>query len=199
MATSNYIIGRKKYTRPQAVIWTKTLPLIDETTGLLTVSGQEGTDFLILSDHGRSEISFAQQRIENKKRMINGSLRSYHIANKATLSWSWNMLPSRAFNKDPQFDPSTGLPTASSLVQYIVDGGSGGVDLINWYEENTGSFYAILSYDRFDKFSGGGEYLHLSQYSDIIEVQFANFDYSVIQRGGTTHDFWNISVTIEEV
>ena len=43
------------------------------------------------------------------------------------------------------------------------------------------------------------EYLHLSQYSDVIEVQFANFDYSVIQRGGTTHDFWNISVTIEEV
>jgi len=199
MATSGYIIGRKKYTRPQAIIWSKELPLLDDTTGVLTVSGSEGTDFIILSDHNRSEIDFAQQRIENKKRMINGSLRSYYIADKTTLSWSWDMLPSRAFNKDPQFDPSTGLPTASDLVQYIVDGGSGGVDLLEWYEENTGSFYMILSYDRFDKFSGGGNYLHLSQYSDILEVNFSSFEYSVVQRGGTTHDFWNVSVSVEEV
>ena len=109
------------------------------------------------------------------------------------------MLPSRAFNKDPQFDPSTGLPTASDLVQYIVDGGSGGVDLADWYKNNTGSFYMIVSYDRFDKFASAGKYLHLSQYSDILEVFFVNFDYSVIQRGGTTHDFWNISVSVEEV
>jgi hypothetical protein len=199
MATSNYIIGRKKYVRPQAVIWSLNLPLIDTTTGTLTLPGTEGTDFIILSDHGRSEINFSQQRLENKKRMINGSLRSYHIAKKANLSWSWEMLPSRAFNKDPQFDPSTGLPTASNLVQYIVDRGSGGVDLLNWYEENTGSFYVILSYDRFDKFASAGQFVHLSQYSDVIEMQFSSFDYSVIQRGGTTHDFWNISVSLEEV
>jgi hypothetical protein len=199
MATSNYISGRSPYTRPQAVIWTKDLPLIDSTTGNLTVSGVEGTDFLILSDHNRSELSFSQQRIENKKRMINGSLRSYHIADKTTVSWSWEMLPSRPFNKDPQFSPSTGLPTASDLEKYIVDGGAGGVDLIDWYTDNTGSFYMILSYDRYDNFNPAGQYLHLSQYSDVLEVNFSSFDYSVIKRGGTTHDFWNISVALEEV
>jgi hypothetical protein len=199
MATSNYINGRSPYTRPQAIIWTKELPLIDSTTGNLTVDGVEGADFLILSDHNRSELSFSQQRIENRKRMINGSLRSYHIANKTTMSWSWDMLPSRPFNKDPQFNLSTGLPTATGLEKYIVDGGAGGVDLIDWYTENTGSFYSILSYDRYDKFASAGQYLHLSQYSDILEVNFASFDYSVIKRGGTTHDFWNISVSLEEV
>jgi hypothetical protein len=199
MATSNYINGRSPYTRPQAVIWTKELPLIDSSTGNLTVSGVEGTDFLILSDHNRSELSFSQQRIENKKRMINGSLRSYHIADKTTVSWSWEMLPSRPFNKDPEFSTSTGLPTASGLEKYIVDGGAGGVDLIDWYTENTGSFYTILSYDRYDNFIPAGKYLHLSQYSDVLEVNFSSFDYSVVKRGGTTHDFWNISVALEEV
>jgi hypothetical protein len=199
MATSNYISGRSPYTRPQAVIWTKDLPLIDSNTGNLTVGGVEGTDFLILSDHNRSELSFSQQRIENKKRMINGSLRSYHIADKTTVSWSWEMLPSRPFNKDPEFSASTGLPTASGLEKYIVDGGAGGVDLIDWYTENTGSFYTILSYDRYDNFIPVGKYLHLSQYSDVLEVNFSSFDYSVVKRGGTTHDFWNISVALEEV
>lgn len=199
MATSNYISGRSPYTRPQAVIWTKDLPLIDSNTGNLTVGGVERTDFLILSDHNRSELSFSQQRIENKKRMINGSLRSYHIADKTTVSWSWEMLPSRPFNKDPEFSASTGLPTASGLEKYIVDGGAGGVDLIDWYTENTGSFYTILSYDRYDNFIPVGKYLHLSQYSDVLEVNFSSFDYSVVKRGGTTHDFWNISVALEEV
>ena len=70
MATANYINARSPYTRPQAVIWTKDLPLIDTTTGTLTVDGVEGTDFLILSDHNRSELSFSQQRIENKKNKV---------------------------------------------------------------------------------------------------------------------------------
>jgi hypothetical protein len=39
MATANYINARSPYTRPQAVIWTKDLPLIDTTTGTLTVDG----------------------------------------------------------------------------------------------------------------------------------------------------------------
>lgn len=199
MATSNYLTGRREYIRPQAIIWTTSLPLIDSSTGILTVEGVEGTDFLILSDHNRSELSFSQQRIENKKRMINGSLRSYHIASKTNMSWSWEMLPSRPFNKNPEFSLSTGLPTAAGLEKYIVDGGAGGVDLIDWYTENIGSFYIILSYDRYDKFNTAGQYLHLSQYSDVLEVNFSSFDYSVIKRGGTTHDFWNISVSLEEV
>ena len=37
-------------------------------------------DFIVLSDHNRQPITFGMQRIENRKRMINGTMRSYHIA-----------------------------------------------------------------------------------------------------------------------
>lgn len=196
MATSTYLQGRKKWTRPQAIIFANNSGDLDN--GVLTISGVEGTDFIILSDHNRSELSFSQQRIENKKRTINGALRSYHVADKTTFSVSWEMLPSRAFSDNPQFSPTTGLPT-SEVTQYIVDGGAGGVDLIEWYENNTGSFYVFLSYDRFDKFNAAGGYLHLSQYCDVLEVYCANFDYSVVKRGETNHDFWNINLSLEEV
>jgi hypothetical protein len=32
-----------------------------------------------------------------------------------------------------------------------------------------------------------------------MEVYFADFNYTVVKRGGANHDLWNISVTLEEV
>jgi len=39
----------------------------------------------------------------------------------------------------------------------------------------------------------------LNRYNQIIEVYFADFNYSVVKRGATNHDLWNISATLEEV
>jgi hypothetical protein len=50
----------------------------------------EKEDFVICSDHNRAEMSITQQRIESRQRMINGTMRSYHIADKVSLSVSWN-------------------------------------------------------------------------------------------------------------
>ncbi|MFN9954956.1 MAG: hypothetical protein ACK55I_17800, partial [bacterium] len=92
------------------------------TSGLYVPNGYEvcadvpdGTDpdlidkFLILCDDNRGEIVFTPQRIEQRQRTINGRMRSYHIADKLIFTWSWNLLPSRAFYQNAEFDPDTGI------------------------------------------------------------------------------------------
>lgn len=198
MASSSYIQGRKKWQRPQAIIWSNNSGFLDAETGELAISGIEGKDFLILSDHNRGEILFNKNRIENRQRLINGHMRSYHIADKLSISWDWINLPSRSFSSSPNFSVENGKPTNLDVDQYVVDGGAGGVDIVNWYENTPGSFYMFLSYDRFDKFNTS-KYVRLSQYSEIYEVYFSEFDYSVKKRGSNTHDFWDINLSLEEV
>jgi hypothetical protein len=83
---------------------------------------------------------------------------------------------------------------------YTTDGGAGGVELLDWYQKNTGSFWVYLSYDKYSNFGkSDAAYGNLGKYSQVVEVFFSSFDYSVVKRGGTNHDFWNVSVTLEEV
>jgi hypothetical protein len=57
-----------------------------------------------------------------------------------------------------------------------------------------------LAYDKYSNFGkDAAAYTHLAQYNQIIEVFFADFNYTVVKRGGANHDLWNISVTLEEV
>jgi len=196
MATSSYLLGRKRFGRPQGIIWSNNSGIL--SGGIVVPDGVEGEDFIILSDHGRSELSFSKQRIENRKRLINGNMRSYHVADKVTASWSWDMLPSRAFSNDPIFSDSTGKQTSLSE-EYTADGGAGGVDLIKWYENNPGSFYMFLAYDRYDKFDSLA-YAQMDKYNEVLNVYFSSFDYTVVKRGSTnTHDFFNVDVALEEV
>jgi preprotein translocase subunit YajC len=157
-----------------------------------------GDDFLVLSDHNRKDISFKPERIEKRERMINGRMRSYHIADKRTISTSWDMIPSRAFSLDPQFDVTTGSVTGLGT-QYTVDGGAGGNELLDWYNRHTGSFYVFLAYDKKSSFAESGQYGRLSEYGEVIEMFISSFDYNVVKRGGSNFDFWNVSVTLEEV
>lgn len=196
MANSTYMQNRWAYTRPQAIAWSDNSGIL--SSGLLVPDGTEGTDFIILSDHNRGEISVGSQRIENRKRMINGNMRSYHIADKLNISWDWDMLPSRSYSGNPSFN-SSGIPVGG-LTEYTADGGAGGVDIVKWYESHSGSFYMFMSYDRHDKFADQiDEYNHLHQYNDVIEVYFSSFSFNIVKRGGSNHDFWNISVSVEEV
>ena len=203
MATSTYIAGRRQYRRPQAMLWSDAPP--ETSNGLYVPAGFEvnaasaGSDFLILSDHNRKEISFKPERIEKRERMINGRMRSYHIADKMTISTSWDMLPSRAYNLDPNFNTSSGATTTSNLTQYTVDGGAGGNELLDWYNNHTGSFYVFLAYDKKGNFAETGQYGHLAEYNEVIEMFISSFDHTVVKRGGSNYDFWNVSVTLEEV
>lgn len=215
MANTTYMRGRWDLNglknRPQAILWSDNFGTIDDTvyvnpitsasTSLqLTVpTGAEYEDFIILSDHNRKELTFAKQRLENKQRMINGTMRSYHIADKLTMSVSWDNLPSRSFNKAPEFDEDTGKPTATNLEYFTFDGGAGGAEILKWYEDHPGPFWMLLAYDKYTDFSGANQYNYLGQYNQIVQVYFSSFDYNVVKRGGTNHDLWNISCSVEEV
>lgn len=191
MTTDTYMVGRKKYQRPQGLLLADNPGSIQN--GIIVPDGSELTNFIVLSDHNRKEISFSTERLETRKRTINGRMRSFHIADKLSISCSWDLLPSRAFDATPTFNTSG----KSSQYQYTADGGAGGVDLLDWYENNTGSFWLYLSYDKHNNFDG--DLSRLAEYSQVVEVFFASFDYSVQKRGGSNHDLWNVSLTLEEV
>jgi len=234
MATSGYMTGRKRYQRPQAVLWSDNAGTL--SNGLYVPTGYEvgavvpdGTasnlidQFIVLSDHNRSEISFNTERIEKRQRTINGRMRSYHIADKLSISLSWNNLPSRAYSEIPDFLQS-GMPevrdeitnkritpaykAGESLLknttsEYTADGGAGGVQLLDWYENHKGPFWMYLAYDKYSNFSPTSEdsnaaYKHLSSYNQIMQVYFSDFNYTVTKRGGSNFDLWNVSVTLEE-
>ena len=201
-ATSSYISGRKRYARPQAMIWANNFGTISE--GVRLPIGNEKEDFLILSDHNRGEISIAQQRVETRQRMINATMRSYYVADKITVSCSWNRLPSRSYSKNVNFN-TDGQPTLSGASEYTVDGGAGAVEILDWYETHSGPFYVYLAYDKYnnDSFKVAGNvtdesFNYLSIYNDVRLMYFSNLDYSVEKRGGTNFDFWNINVSLEE-
>ena len=213
MATANYMTGRQRYARPQGMLWSNNPGTLEN--GKYVPQGYEigsvyplGVDeslidqFIIISDDNRGPIDFAPTRIERRERMINGRMRSYHIADKLTVSTSWNMLPSRSYFSDPEFDPTNGNSLYKNVQnqEYTSDGGAGGVELLDWYENHKGPFWVFLSYDKYSNFGKDAEdFAKLGQYSQVIEMYIADFSYSVQKRGASTYDFWNVSVTLEEV
>lgn len=219
MANDQYLVGRRQYGRPQAMLWSNNYGTL--YNGIYVPDGYEvGADvpvgtspdlvdqFLILSDHNRSELQFASERIQQRQRMINGSMRSYHIADKLNLSVSWSMLPSRAFNYNPGFDASGDITSprvfngsSTDIKEYTADGGAGGVEILDWYETHTGPFWVFLAYDKYTNFGDGvvdSSYTKLNQYSQVMKMYFKDFSYSIVKRGRDNHDMWNISVTLEE-
>jgi len=287
-----YISNRQKYERPQGMLWAEDYIAPTTTNEVLAISGFEfGSDalvanqtFLILSDHNRSSIDVSTDRIQNRERMINGRMRSFHVADKIKISTSWEMLPSRrsatysnfratisapitsavgdgqtityiatgtaikltvgeyvsisgmsidGYNKtnaeilsvtegaNTTFTVSgttTGTPTYTDAKitttesrtnyyapdEYTVDGGAGGADVLDWYENHTGPFYVYLSYDKPKNFKSdsnlnNGSYARLSEYSEVVEMYISDFSYTIVRRGGTNYVFWDISVTLEEV
>lgn len=218
MATNDYLSGRKKYQRPQALLFSENPGIVDQ--GYFLPSGFEAgseivsgvpenllNNFIILSDDNRDNLDFKSIRIEKRERMINGRMRSYHIADKKSISVSWSMLPSRAFSTSPEFKLATGVsdkfisgsPTLED-VSYTTDGGAGGSEILNWYEDHKGSFWVFLAYDNPTNFPNDAEkYNHLSQYNEVVEMFITDFSYAVVKRGGSNYDFWNISITLEEV
>ena len=221
-----YVVDRQKYNRPQAILFSENDGTAD-VSGKVYPDGYEiGADtespktFLILSDHNRSPIDIKSERIEERKRMINGRMRSFHIADKISISVSWSNLPSRRYLDDPDFDLDTGIPTNTAFssylespnsyqeFQYTVDGGAGGADILEWYENHTGPFFVYLSYDKPQSFVTN-KYQHLQEYTEIVEMYISDISYTVNKRShvnakapsesASGFDYWDISITLEEV
>jgi hypothetical protein len=235
MTSYAYMSQRKQWKRPQAMLWSDTpgtlvfVDPLDEAQGTAYVpSGIESyanfigltedqtqDQFLILSDHNRGEINISTQRIEKKQRMINGSMRSFHIADKLNISTSWNMLPSRQSFIRANWDPTTGIAPITPSQAFTADFGAGGVEMLKWYEDHTGPFWVFLSYDKYTNFGVNTiDHQHLAQYNQVVQMYISSFDYSIVKRGGPSlvsgtpdfglptnfgYDMWNINVTLEEV
>ena len=211
MATAAYLTGRRRYQRPQALLWSENAGTLQ--SGVYVPTGYEiGADtpegaeaalldqFMVLSDDNRGELQFNPTRIEQRQRTINGRMRSYHIADKLTMSVSWNNLPSRAYSELADFNSTGSSPNKNTTGEFTSDGGAGGVELLDWYENHQGPFWMFLAYDKYKNFgTNDASFNNLGKYNQIIQVYFADFNYSVVKRGGTNHDLWNISVTLEEV
>jgi hypothetical protein len=227
MASLGYMQGRQRFARPQGMLWSDTPGVLSggryipsgyeeysNKTGL--TSAQTENSFIILTDHNRSDISVTPQRIEKRQRMINGTMRSYHIADKLNISTSWQMVPSRGHQSYPDFDQTTGLPdsdygqkyserTAEGLnyltnTEYTADGGAGGAEMLKWYQEHKGPFWVFLAYDKYINFGvDKNAHTKLNQYNQIVQMYISSFDYTVVKRGGTNHDLWNVTVGLEEV
>lgn len=208
MAANSYITGRKKYARPQGMLWSENFPIL--SNGLYIPPGYEinsdspnplAESFIILSDDNRGPLEFKINRIESRQRTINGRMRSYHVADKVTLSTEWSMLPSRSFALSPEFDSSTGISPLDKAQQYTSDGGAGGAELLDWYENHQGSFWVLLAYDKYTEFEDTvtDKYQSLGKYNQLLEMFISDFSYTVEKRGASTHDFWNVSIELEEV
>jgi len=227
MATPAYMSGRKQYQRPQAMLWSDTPAVLVD--GSYIPSGYEvyqnlaippediDNSFIILSDHNRGPLDVTTERIEQRIRMVNGTMRSYHTADKLSLSTSWSNLPSRGFSYLADFNPEDGIAPSertinsvlTNVVKYTVDGGAGGAELLKWYQDHKGPFWVFLSYDKYINFGIDDDaHLHLAQYNQVVQMYITGFDYNVVKRGGPGintgstfggHDFWDISVTLEEV
>jgi hypothetical protein len=72
-----------------------------------------------ITDHNRQDLSIDFTRIENSKRMANGTMRKYVVADKRTFSTSWNNVPHSS--------------------DFTVDGFWGGSEMLDFYSANAGS------------------------------------------------------------
>ena len=138
-----------------------------------------GTSYLYVSDNNRAELAISFERIEYKQRMINGTMRSYHVADKKNFSTSWEKMPSRK----------------TQVTEYSASSNfAGGQEMLKWYEDHTGDFWMLLVYD-VDSTVATGD---IKKNIEKVNVFFENFSYNVVERGFDL-DLWNIDLSLVEV
>ena len=210
MATQQYLNNRKRYSRPQAVLFADNPPVFVNGVGAppgFELSSEYGDNdttengFIILSDHNRAPINMSSTRYENRQRMINAQMRSFYINEKMTIDLSWDRLPSRAYSSNPDFSQSTGLSDLTRTTEeYTADGGAGGAELLAWYRAHRGPFWVYLSYDNFATVGyEDSNYNNLNRYTEFYLMYITSFTHAVEKRGANNHDMWTVGITLEEV
>lgn len=176
---------RKTWTRPTLVIFGERAPIASNAnTGVWDIGDNAiaGQKFYYLTDDSRSDVSINLERIEYKKRMINGRMRAYHVADKKTFSMSWNNLTTSA-SAISEFRTTAGRNNIASAKE-----------MLDWYQDHTGSFYLTLVYDNPSVSTDVLVKYRLETYN----VFFESFSYSINKRG-PMHDLWDVSITLVEV
>jgi hypothetical protein len=133
-------------------------------------------EVLYLTDDNREPLQVTPQRIEFKRRMIDGTMRSHYVADKDEYSTSWTNIPSRKISGS----------------EYITSDNFGaGNDIKDWYEQNTGDFWVLLIYD-----TNSLDNVNVS--AEKVNVFFNSFNFTVATRGAQ-NDLWDLSISLVEV
>jgi hypothetical protein len=219
--------ARWEWVRPNFIVLSENQGryFVDGERRIWLPEGKENTDFIILSDHNRSTAPFGIERIGTRKRMINGDMRAYFVADKLSISLDWDDLPSRAYatlegyetyaayeaskvayKEWQQSNMSTPEPTITTpSCKFTADGGAGGVEMLKWHNSHKGSMWAFFSFDGVGV--DIGQEATFKGYSRVYEMMITDFEYEVTKRStgfpvaDETYylDLWNVSLTLEEV
>ncbi len=134
-----------------------------------------------LSDHNRQPISIDTNRIEKQQRMANGTLRKFFIADKKSINVNWNLLP--------------------SLSTFTADGGYGAIDLRSFYEGTAAKASGALSgRSNFDV-----TLVYGGTTTQTFNMVFTSCSFELVKRNvkqvptDTAQEFWNVSLSMEEV
>jgi hypothetical protein len=176
---------QKVWTRPALMIFTESQPIaVNAAIGQYDLGSAAATppNFLYLTDDSRSELQISIDRIEFKKRMINGRMRSYHVADKKSFSVNWKDLP------------SVKTEISESQFQANPSGWASCQEMLLWHKNHSDSFYLTLVYDT----PLAAAEIPLKYSLETYNVFFEDFSY-VVKKRGPLHDLWDISMTLVEV
>lgn len=154
--------------------WDKTTGVVQTATNTYsTYSDIVNNGTTLPSEHSRAALAVSVNRIQTSKRMANGRMRNYVIADKRTWQTSWTMLP--------------------ALDKYTVDGKAGADAIEEFYNDTPGQFIlTIVPGDVLDS-NGIAQITKLTHH----QVMFSDFSTSVEKRG--ICNMCNVSVSLEEV
>jgi hypothetical protein len=173
----------KAWYRPALMILTNDEPTPNNAVdGSWNIGTTAGTDYIFLTDDNRSALQVSIERIEFRKRMVNGRMRTYHVTDKKSFSVSWSELPSRNVG----------------ISEYKVsnnDAWAAGRKMKEWYDDHNNSFWLMLIYDTPD--AEGVGTIPLRNRVEKYNVFFDSFDYSVTKRG-SLYDHWEVSMSLVE-
>lgn len=153
----------------------KTNPIMEWYDTRTTVNGVANPNknkWVKISDHGRSPLSISVERIENKQRMADGTLRRYVVSKKRTFDCSWENFPDR----DGAF----------------LANGQAGQWMEDFHNDQDSSFRMRLR-------SGEDQGKATTDASiEEVNVMIVDFSKEVVKRG-PAFDLWTIDISLEEV
>jgi len=161
---------------------------------------------IIVTDHNRGALSIDTEEIAKQQRMVNGTLRKFIVAEKRTISMSWEMLPTAV--GAVVGGESNGTYYGTSTLQIL--GGDGIRDFIRDVRSKSScdaDFYVRL-YRGDDKRPDDATRVQadidkILNRKDDIHVMVEDLSWDIQKRGATyegiPYDFWNVSVTLVEV
>ena len=129
-----------------------------------------------MTDHNRQPVQESNEKIENAKRMANGLMRKYVIANKKSFSVSWTMIP--------------------GLSSQTVDGYLGAIALRDLYINNYGKSMTLSLYAGSISSATRAKGL-LPAATNTYTVFINDFNATINKRLGDV-DYWDASISFEE-